>query len=97
LGAIPDGPEKQRIEQEILSAKRTSSTALRNIRAWLKRVRLMRTVVAPYAPILAAEGVDPVQMFQSFAANHYLLSRGTDAQKVEIAAALFKGYKIPLS
>lgn len=54
-------------------------------------------VVAPYAPILAAENIDPVQMFQSFASNHYLLSRGTTQEKVQIAAALMEGYKIPLA
>jgi hypothetical protein len=36
-------------------------------------------------------------MFQSFAANHYLLSRGTPEQKVQLAAALIEGYKIPLA
>lgn len=51
-------------------------------------------VVQPYAPILAAENIDPVQLFQSFAANHYLLSRGTEAQKLELAANLIQGYGI---
>jgi hypothetical protein len=53
-------------------------------------------VVEPYAPILAAENVDPVGLFQSFAANHYLFSRGTQEQKVELAARLLEGYNIPL-
>jgi hypothetical protein len=51
-------------------------------------------VVKPYAPILAAENIDPVQLFQSFAANHYLLSRGTEAQKLELAANMIQGYGI---
>lgn len=51
-------------------------------------------VVEPYAPILQAENIDPVQLFQSFAANHYLLSRGTPAQKIELAASLIHGYGI---
>lgn len=54
-------------------------------------------VVQPYAPILAAEGVDPVQLFQSFAGNHYLLSRGTPQQKAALAASLIEGYQIPLA
>lgn len=54
-------------------------------------------VVEPYAPILAAENIDPIQMFQSFAANHYLLTRGTPEQKIELAANLITGYKIPLA
>lgn len=53
-------------------------------------------VVEPYVPILAAENIDPVGLFQSFAGNHYILSRGTPAQKVEVAASLLNGYNIPL-
>lgn len=55
------------------------------------------SVIEPYKPALAAENIDPVQMFQSFAANHYLLSKGTPQQKVELAAALLTGYEIPLA
>jgi hypothetical protein len=36
-------------------------------------------------------------MFQSFAANHYLLTKGTPEQKVELAASLLNGYNIPLA
>jgi hypothetical protein len=54
-------------------------------------------VVEPYKPILAAENIDPIQMFQSFAGNHYILTRGTPEQKVELAAAMLNGYKIPLA
>jgi hypothetical protein len=53
-------------------------------------------VVEPYMPVLAAENVNPIGLFQSFAANHYLLSRGSDEQKVELAAQLINGYNIPL-
>jgi hypothetical protein len=51
-------------------------------------------VVEPYAPMLAAENIDPVGLFQSFAANHYLLSRGTPEQKLNLAAQLITGYGI---
>jgi hypothetical protein len=54
-------------------------------------------VVEPYKPILAAENVDPVGLFQSFAANHYLLSRGTSEQKLQVCANLVKGYGIDLN
>lgn len=54
-------------------------------------------VVEPFAPMLAAENIDPVQLFQSFASNHYLLSRGTPQQKIDIAAKLINGYGIPLA
>ena len=53
-------------------------------------------VVEPYMPVLEAEGLDPVQMFQSFAANHYILAKGRPEQKIELAAALLDGYQIPL-
>lgn len=51
-------------------------------------------VVEPYRAILAAENVDPVGLFQAFAANHYLLSRGTEEQKLELTANLINGYQI---
>lgn len=54
-------------------------------------------VVEPYAPILAAENIDPIQLFQSFAANHYLLSRGTPDQKIALAATMLENYNIPLA
>lgn len=54
-------------------------------------------VVEPYTAMLAAENVDPVGLFQSFAANHYRLSRGTTEEKVAIAAGLLNGYNIPLA
>lgn len=54
-------------------------------------------VVEPYAPILAAEKIDPVELFSSFAANHYLLTRGTEAQKLELAANMIQGYGIDFS
>lgn len=53
-------------------------------------------VVDPYKPILAATNTDPIQLFQSFAANHYLLTRGTPQQKIELAAQMIAGYEIPL-
>jgi len=54
-------------------------------------------VVEPFAPMLQAENIDPVQLFQSFAANHYLLSRGTPQQKIELAANLIQGYGVDLN
>lgn len=53
-------------------------------------------VVTPYRQILAAEGIDPVDLFKSFSANHYILSRGDDSQKVQLAANLLTSYRIPL-
>ena len=55
------------------------------------------TVVEPYRAMLTAENVDPVQLFNSFAANHYMLSRGTPEQKVEIAATMLGHYGIEVN
>lgn len=54
-------------------------------------------VAEPYAAQLAAHNIDPVQLFQSFAANHYLLSFGQPQQKLEIAATLMRNYGIDLN
>lgn len=54
------------------------------------------TVVEPFRAILAAEQIDPVQLFQSFSANHYLLSRGTPEQKLDVAANLVKSYGLDI-
>jgi hypothetical protein len=61
-----------------------------------ERGQAYESVVEPYRPILAAENIDPVGLFQSFSANHYILSRGTEEQKVELAARMLEGYNIPL-
>lgn len=53
-------------------------------------------VAQPYAAQLAAHNIDPVQLFQSFAANHYLLSFGQPQQKLELAANLLNNYGINL-
>lgn len=54
-------------------------------------------VAAPYSAQLAAHNIDPVQLFQSFAANHYLLSFGQPQQKLELAANLLNNYGIDLN
>jgi hypothetical protein len=53
-------------------------------------------VVEPFRAALAAEQVDPVQLFQSFSANHYLLARGTPEQKLEVATHLVKSYGLDI-
>lgn len=52
------------------------------------------TVVEPYRAALAAENINPVELFQNFAGNHYLLSRGTPEQKLQIATNLINHYGI---
>lgn len=84
----------ERAKQEILKRE---EDALRGITMYKQQAEIGQAydkVVEPYKPLLAAEGVDPVQLFQSFSANHYLLTRGTPEQKVEIARNLIHGYGI---
>lgn len=52
--------------------------------------------VKPYAPVLEKMQIDPVEMFQNFAGNHYLLSFGTPQQKLELAANLLQNYNIDI-
>lgn len=83
-----------RAQQEI---QKREEDALRGITMYKQRAEIgdrYEQAVEPFRPILQAENIDPVQMFQSFAANHYILSRGTEAQKLELAANMIAGYQI---
>jgi hypothetical protein len=83
-----------RAQQEVLKRE---EDYFRGISQYKERAEIgdrYSQVVTPYAPILQAENIDPVQMFQSFAANHYILSRGTPEQKLELAANMISGYGI---
>lgn len=85
-----------RVQQEILKREEDFLNGITQYKAAADIGKAYDAVVEPYKPILQAENIDPVQMFQSFAANHYLLTRGTPQQKVELAAAMLQGYEIPL-
>lgn len=54
-------------------------------------------VVEPYRGALAAENINPVELFKAFAGNHYILSRGSPEQKVQVAAQVLEGYGIDLN
>lgn len=56
--------------------------------------RAYDSVVEPYRAALAAENINPVDLFKNFAANHYILARGTNEQKVSLINNLIKGYGI---
>ena len=86
-----------RAQQEILKREEDALRGITQYKAGAELGQKYDSVVEPYRPILAAENIDPVQLFQSFAANHYLLSRGTPAQKTELAANLITGYGIDLN
>lgn len=92
---IPDA-EKAKLVPILERREADFLNGISQYKGMAERGQAYETVVEPYRPILAAENVDPVQLFQSFASNHYLLSRGTPEQKVQLAANLLSGYNIPL-
>jgi len=83
-----------RVQQEIAKREQDFLNGITQYKTAAEVGQRYDSVVEPYRPAFAAENIDPVQLFQSFAANHYLLSRGTPAQKVELAASLINGYGI---
>lgn len=86
----------ERAQQEILKREEDFMRGITTYKAAAEIGMAYDQVVEPYKPILQAENIDPVQMFQSFAANHYLLTKGTVQQKIELAASMLQGYEIPL-
>ena len=83
-----------RAQQEILKREEDFLNGITMYKTRAETGDRYSKVVEPFAPILQAENIDPVQMFQSFASNHYILSRGTEAQKLELAANMIAGYNI---
>lgn len=89
---IPD-----RAKQEILKREEDMFRGLEQYRERAELGSKYDSVVEPYRAALAAEQIDPVGLFQSFAANHYLLARGTPEQKLEIASTLITHYGVDLT
>jgi hypothetical protein len=85
-----------RAQQEILKREQDFFNGINQYKEAANLGLAYDKVVEPYRPMLAAENIDPVGLFQSFSANHYMLSRGTPEQKVQVAAQLINGYGIPL-
>lgn len=86
-----------RVQQEILKREEDFLNGITQYKQGAELGQRYDSVVEPYRAALAAENVDPVQLFQSFSANHYLLSKGTPEQKAEIAASLITGYGIDVN
>lgn len=86
-----------RVQQEIAKREEDFLKGITQYKASAEVGQRYDSVVEPYRAMLAAENVDPVQLFQSFSANHYLLSRGTPQQKIDIAANLISAYGIDFS
>lgn len=85
-----------RVQQEILKREQDMHRGIEQYRGAAEIGQKYDSVVEPYRALLAAENVDPVQLFQSFAGNHYLLSRGTPEQKAQIGANLIRSYGIDI-
>lgn len=83
-----------RVQQEILKREEDYFRGISQYKDKAEVGQRYDAVVEPYRPILASENIDPVQLFQSFAANHYLLTRGTPEQKLQLATSMIMGYGI---
>ena len=83
-----------RAQQEILKREEDFLRGITQYKTAAEVGQRYDAVAQPYRAILQAENIDPVQLFQSFAANHYLLSRGTEEQKLQLAASMVDGYGI---
>ena len=93
---IPEGDAKKIIGAELAKREEDFFRGISGYKAAAELGSRYDQVVEPYRAALAAENIDPVGLFQAFAANHYLLARGTPEQKVELVANLLNGYGIPL-
>lgn len=85
-----------RQQQEILKREDDMHRGLEQYKTAAETGQKYEAVVEPFREMLAAEQIDPVQLFNSFAANHYLLSRGTPEQKLDLAANMLQHYQIDL-
>lgn len=83
-----------RVQQEILKREQDMFQGLEQYREKADLGTRYDKVVEPFKAVLAAEQVDPVQLFEAFAGNHYLLTRGTPEQKLSLAANMLSHYGI---
>lgn len=84
------------IQQEIAKREEDMFRGIEKYKGAAELGARYHAVTEPYQAALAAEGVDPVELFKNFAGNHYLLSRGTPEQKTQLAANLLTAYNIDL-
>lgn len=90
------GEIKPHIQAEILKREQDIFAGLEQYKTRAEIGDRYEGVIAEFKPILDAEQIDPVEMFGNFAANHYLLSRGTPEQKLTIATNLMTHYGIDI-
>lgn len=84
------------IKAEVLKREQDMFNGLEQYKSRAEIGDRYESVIAEFKPILEAEQVDPVELFGNFAANHYLLSRGTPEQKLTIATNLMAHYGIDI-
>lgn len=87
----------QRAQQEILKREEDMFRGLEQYREKAEIGQKYEGVIEPYRAMLAAEQIDPVGLFESFAGNHYLLTRGTPEQKLSLAANMISHYGIDVT
>lgn len=86
-----------RSQQEILKREEDMHRGLEQYKGAAEIGQKYEAVAEPYRAMLTAENIDPVQLFNSFAANHYLLSEGSPEQKVELAANMLSHYGVEVT
>lgn len=86
----------ERAKQEILKREEDMFRGLEQYKGAADLGRAYDSVIEPYRAVLSAEGVNPVELFQNFAGNHYMLSKGAPEQKLALAANLLDSYGIDL-
>lgn len=84
------------IKAEVLKREQDMFNGLEQYKSRAEIGDRYESVIAEFKPVLEAEQVDPVELFGNFAANHYLLSRGTPEQKLSIATNLMAHYGIDI-
>lgn len=88
---IPD-----RAKQEILKREEDMFRGLEEYKGRAEVGDAYSKVAEPYKPVMDKLGLNPVDLFQSFAGNHYILSFGSNEQKLALAANLLNTYQIDI-
>jgi len=86
-----------RVQQEILKREADMHSGLAQYKEGYESAKRYDSVVEPYRAVLAAENVDPVELFRNFSGNHYMLTMGQPAQKAQLTANLIRAYGVDLN
>ena len=83
-----------RVQQEVLKREEDFFRGIEGYKVMAERGQAYESVVEPYRALLTVNQVDPIQLFNSFAANHYMLWKGSPTEKLQLAANLMSSYGI---